>query len=386
MAPDRSLGDRMRNMRWPVKSTLTIWALLTIVLFIFSFSVRFDSDVKKLDGSDAAVFRAEQDFHRVWGGKSNQAILVVTGPDLEKAMEANDAVYRKAVKVIGKEEITSLALFWPSERIRKENRDRWDRFWKEGRENRLRGLIRERSAAYGFSDQAFAPFFNGLYGRGNDAVHPGGLITQLQERFVVHKDGEYRIMSFFPDEPRYLEALRQVMQQHPGAFIVSGKELSASISNFTIREMNFLAPLAVLFNLVLVWLFFRNWKETLIAMVPLLTGVVWLTGFMAIVDMPLNVVNIIACVIVSGVIVDYGVGITYEYRRNLHFGAVMAMTLSAASNVIGAGALLFARHPALYSTGIVMVISMVAGYLSSILVVPSFCSIMASPKQDEVRT
>jgi predicted RND superfamily exporter protein len=121
-------------------------------------------------------------------------------------------------------------------------------------------------------------------------------------------------------------------------------------------------------------------------MVPLLTGVVWLTGFMAIVDMPLNVVNIIACVIVSGVIVDYGVGITYEYRRNLHFGAVMAMTLSAASNVIGAGALLFARHPALYSTGIVMVISMVAGYLSSILVVPSFCSIMASPKQDEVRT
>ena len=132
--------------------------------------------------------------------------------------------------------------------------------------------------------------------------------------------------------------------------------------------MYFLAPLAVLFNIVLTWLFFRNWKETLIALVPLLTGVVWLLGIMSLFDMPLNVVNIVAGMIASGVIVDYGLGITYEYRHNLHFGTVMAMTLSAASNVIGAGALLFARHPALYSTGVAMVICMVVGYLSSVLV------------------
>ena len=115
---------------------------------------------------------------------------------------------------------------------------------------------------------------------------------------------------------------------------------------------------------------------------PLLTGVVWLLGIMSLFNMPLNVVNIIAGVIASGVIVDYGLGITYEYRHNLHFGTVMAMTLSAASNVIGAGALLFARHPALYSTGVAMVICMIAGYLSSVLVVPSFCSLMATSRKE----
>ena len=115
---------------------------------------------------------------------------------------------------------------------------------------------------------------------------------------------------------------------------------------------------------------------------PLLTGVVWLLGIMSLFNMPLNVVNIIAGVIASGVIVDYGLGITYEYRHNLHFGTVMAMTLSAASNVIGAGALLFAKHPALFSTGVAMVISMVAGYLASVLVVPSFCSLMEAPRKE----
>jgi predicted exporter len=338
--------------------------------------------VKKLDGSAPAVFKAEQNFHAAWGGKTNQAILVVTGRNFEETMEANDRMYREAVNVIDREDFTSLALFWPSEKNRKENRDRWDRFWKQGRERKLKGLIRERSAAYGFSDRAFTPFFVGLYSHESDASHPGGLIAHLQERFVVNKDGEYRIMSFFPDEQRNIDALRPLTQKYPGTFVVSGRALSASISRFTIREMYFLAPLAVLFNLVLTWLFFRNWRETLIALVPLLTGVVWLLGIMSFFNMPLNVVNIIAGVIASGVIVDYGLGITYEYRHNLHFGTVMAMTLSAASNVIGAGALLFARHPALYSTGVAMVICMVTGYLSSVLVVPSFCSLLATPRRE----
>ncbi len=382
LVPDPTIGDRLKKVHWPVKSTLGIWAFLTIGLLILSFSVRFDSDVKKLDGSAPAVFRAEQNFHEVWGGKTNQGILVVTGRNLEEAMEVNDRVYREAVKAVGREEFTSLALFWPSEKSRKENRERWDHFWKQGRERRLKGLIREKSAAYGFSDRAFAPFFDGLYSRDADAAHPGGMIARLQERFVVNRDGECRIMSFFPDEQRNLEALAPLAQTNPGVFIVSGRALSASISGFTIREMYLLAPLAVLFNLVLTWLFFRNWKETLIALVPLLTGAVWLLGIMSLVGMPLNVVNIVAGVIVSGVIVDYGLGITYEYSQNLHFGTIMAMTLSAASNIIGAGALLFARHPALYSTGVAMVICMVAGYLSSVLVVPSFCSIMSSTRGD----
>ena len=191
-------------------------------------------------------------------------------------------------------------------------------------------------------------------------------------------------MSFFPDEQTNLDALAPVD--------AGGIPAPSSCPDGHCRHRYppsrsgkciFLAPLAVLFNIVLTWLFFRSWKETLIALVPLLTGTVWMLGIMSLFGMPLNIVNIVAGVIASGVIVDYGVGITYEYQHNLHFGTVMAMTLSAASNVIGAGALLFARHPALYSTGVAMVISMVVGYLSSVLVVPSFCSILYRTRKAE---
>jgi hypothetical protein len=104
-------------------------------------------------------------------------------------------------------------------------------------------------------------------------------------------------------------------------------------------------PVAVLFNVVLTWLFFRNIKETLIALTPLVTGVIWLAGFMAILDIPLDVVNIIGMVVVSGVIVDYGMGVTYEYRNKLKIGTVTAVSLSAITTILGSGVLLFASHP-----------------------------------------
>jgi predicted RND superfamily exporter protein len=105
-------------------------------------------------------------------------------------------------------------------------------------------------------------------------------------------------------------------------------------------------------------------------------------GIMALFKLPLNVVNVVAAIVTTGVIVDYGLGITYEYRYNLRIGTVVAVTLSAVTNIIGAGVLLFAKHPALYSTGVAMVICMVAGYLSSVIVVPSLCSIMGTSRKE----
>ncbi len=382
LVSDPTIGDRMRKVRWPARLSVGIWAVLTVAALVLSFSVQFDSDVKKLDGSAPEVLQAEQRFHEVWGGKTNQAILVVTGKSYEDAMEKNDLIFRDAVKAVGPQNISSIALFWSSEKMRTGNSERWDRFWKQGREQKLKKLIRATSSSYGFSESAFQPFFNGLYSHPIDAASTNGLVARLQERFVVNKDGEYRIMSFFPDDQKYVDSLTAVAGKYPGTFIVSGRVLSASISAFTSREMKVLAPLAVLFNVVLAWLFFRNWKETLIALVPVVTGVIWLVGIMSLFKMPLNVVNIVAAIVTTGVIVDYGLGITYEYRYNLRIGTVIAVTLSAGANVIGSGALLFAKHPALYSTGVAMVICMVSGYLSSVIVIPSLCSLLGTAKQE----
>jgi predicted exporter len=377
-----NIDDKLRSIRWPVKLCVTVWGVLLLLALYSSLSVTFDSDVKKLDGSDQEVLRAEQTFHDVWGGKTSQAIFVVTAKSLEAAMEINDSVFQSAQSIFRKGDFTSLAQFWPSEKLRRENSAQWDFFWKQGKEDILKKLISQTSAPYQFSDSAFAPFFDGLYRHKTERANSNGLIAQLQERFVLSKNGEYRILSYFPDEQNYIDLLKGITNKYPGTFIVSGKAMSASISSFTAKEIKILAPLAILFNVMLAWVFFRDWKYTLIALVPLVTGVVWFVGIMAFLKIPLNVINIVASIVSTGVIVDYGLGITYQYRHKLRTGTIIAVSLSAATNIIGTGALLFAKHPALYSTGVAMFICIITGYLSAILVVPPLCSMMEPTGND----
>lgn len=358
--------------RWLVGA----WCVATALVLVSAFSVRFESDVKKLDGAGDEVLQAEQRFRDTWGGRANQALFVVTGSTVEAAMEANDRVYAEVAGRLTPGEFTSLAQFWPSLKTRQENAARWDRFWQEGRSDKLRGLLANAAGAHGFADDAFAPFFDGLTARRDATPAAGDMVEQLRERFVVERPGEIGILSFFPDEPRTVATLREVAARQPGAFIVSGEALSSAISTFTAREMQLLVPLAILANLLMSWLFFRDWRDTLVAHVPLVTGMVWLVGLMALLNLPLNVVNIVAAIISTGVIVDYGLGMTYEHRNNYHLGTPLAVTLSAATNVIGAGALLFTKHPALFSTGVAMVICMVTGYLAAMFVVPPLCRML----------
>lgn len=368
------------------KSYVILWALLTVGLLFFSFNLEVDSDIMRLDGSEQEVFNTEETFHKVWGGEGKQGILVVAGNDYEKVMETNDKIYQKVAQIFEASEIrqiSTLAALWSSEKTRKQNIERWNSFWREEREEKLKRLINEQSMKYQFSDDAFSPFFDNLYNSkdskdGYDIL--GGGLNRLKDRFVQKKDDEYRIMSFFPDEKGYVEKLLAISKNYPETFIVSRKVLSKSISDFTSKEVKFLAALAVIFNIVLTFLFFKSIRETLIALVPVATCLIWLFGFMFIFGLTLNVVNIIAVIIISGIVVDFGIGMTYECQYDLKIGTVIAVTLSAATTVIGAGVLVFAKHPALFPIGISIVISVVSGYLTSVFVVPPLCDMLLNKK------
>jgi predicted RND superfamily exporter protein len=192
-------------------------------------------------------------------------------------------------------------------------------------------------------------------------------------------------MSFFPDDRNFVDALMPISERYADSFIVSRKAVSRNVSAFTFGEVRFLVPVALFLNVVLTWFFFRNIRETIIALVPLFTGIIWLAGFMVLLEIPLDVVNIIGIVIVTGVIVDYGIGVTYEYQYNLKIGTIMAVSLSAITTILGSGVLLFAKHPVMFSIGVGMTVSVFIGYLTSILVVPSLCDLLVKKRRQEAK-
>jgi len=354
------------------------WVVIIIAAIVLSWQLEFNSDISQLDGSKPEVIQTEQDFHNVWGGADKPAILVVSGKNLEEALQCNERIYTEAVNEVGENNFTpmgfaSFSKLWLSNQTRIANSARWNKFWKQGRELKLRELLQEHGQDYNFSDDAFSPFFKHLYIDKVIENTPKGFtfLNRLKERFVLKKADEYQVLSFFPDKEQYIKALGVISSRYPKTFLVSRNAFSSMLSQAVSSEVIFLSGIAVLLILVLTCLLLRNVQLTVLALIPVITGIILILGVMPMLGLSINAPCVIAGIIVIGLCIDYGIFMVYTCRYNLKTGTRMAVSLSALTTVTGAVALLFALHPILFSIGIILVIGVTGGYISALLVIPS---------------
>jgi predicted exporter len=349
------------------------WALVMIAAAVSMSRLNFDNDITQFDGSESYIIEAEQKFHRIWGGEEQPAVFVVPGRSLEGALRSNRAVYRDAMAVVGEEEFASLSAVWPLREERVANRARWREFWRQGREAKLKALLREHGPAYGFSDDAFSPFFDNLYAEGEseEDLEDLEIFSRLKERFVQERENGYQVLSFFRDEDRLVSQMSEVSARHPGTFLVSRKALSRALSRSVSSEIVYLSAVAALLVPLLAGLLLRSVRLTVLALVPVVTGVVSILGMIPILGLSLNAPSVISAMVAVGLCIDYGIFMVYHCHYRMETGTETAVTLSAVTTLIGAGVLLFARHPILFAIGLTMVTGVLAGYISSILVLPS---------------
>ena len=348
--------------------------------------IRFDSNVTRLDGTDRTILAAEDKFRQVWGGNEQQgATLAVAGLDREQVLAANDAIYRQAIARCGAEHLASFASLWPARSTRAANAQRWAAFWKDGRENRLRQILQERGAAAGFAGDAFTPFFEHLYDDKEAVADPAAnkLFGQIQDRFVQQNSNGVQVLTFLADEPKIIAALTEITRDDPRVFLVSRRALSATLSESFGGEVVRTSAIAVVLILVIALVFLRSIALTCIAMVPAVTAVAVLLGALAVLGIPLNIANMISGIVVFGLSIDFGIHILHAWQHQSGRATRAAVTLAAVTTILGAGALLFARHPALFSIGLTLVIGVGAGYVAAMWVVPALCEVCRLPLHKE---
>jgi predicted exporter len=356
-----------------------LFAAFLLVAGLCAGWVRFDGDVTRLDGTAPAILQAEVEFQKVWGVRDQRdAMLVVVSPDQETTLEMNDAVYRQAASLAGTNRFVTLASVWPSLRTRAENARQWSAFWQEGRGATLRRLLAERGAVYGFATNAFEPFFAGLSASNALPAEPAAnlVFSSLKDRFVQTPKGRVQALSYFPDDPALVQAFATATQGRDDVFIVSRSVLGGILSDAFSGEVVRTSLLAGVLIVVTAFLFLRSVPLTLIALTPALAGVVGLLGGMAVLQRPLNVANLISGVVVFGLCIDFGVHVLHAWRRQESRTTRLAVTFAAATTLMGAGVLLFARHPALHSIGFTLFVGVGVGYVAAMWAVPALCGLL----------
>lgn len=137
------------------------------------------------------------------------------------------------------------------------------------------------------------------------------------------------------------------------------------------------AGLTLLLVSMILWLSSRSVQQTLLTLLPLAVGILWLLGLMGWLGLNFNLANFFGIPILIAIGVDGGVHLLARWRELDGRGGLFltstptAVTLSFATTMIGFGGLLLAHHRGLASLGALMVLGSLTVMLACLLVLPA---------------
>jgi hopanoid biosynthesis associated RND transporter like protein HpnN len=210
-------------------------------------------------------------------------------------------------------------------------------------------------------------------------ITPADIPRELSARFVG-KTGKYLLQvapkhEIFDFEPlkAFVDDVRKVDPHVTGEPIMVYESMTimrdAYVKAFVFA---FIAIIAILL------IAFRSIKYTLIGLVPLVVGIIFMVAGMWLCGINFNSANVIVMPLVLGIAVDSGIYIINRFRRE-DGGAVEVVTSSTGVGVFlntltimaSFGSLMVAHHQGVFSIGAVMSLGMVACQVAFVLVLPA---------------
>lgn len=367
VAPERE----KRRVRLPRGPVLAVWALLLAASLWQGAKLGFDGDLRGMNLVTPEVREAEGELQRSWGNMRGRALAFVEGETAEEALAANEGLFAFLAPKLPAGEIVSLAPILPSPAAQAENRRSWTEFWRGERGRSVLAALRAEGEALGFAPDAFDPFLARLTSSppavDEAALRQAGLGEAL-DALTLREGGRVRLLTLLPDTP---ETLALFAGAPSGAHLVSQTRFSDSVSAAVGKDFARYLWVTSLVVSVLVALLFRHPRKVLLTLLPAATGLAVMLGAMGLLGMKFNLFNIVATVLVLGVSVDYGIYMVCKLTEGTQGDADRAVLVSGLTTLAGFGVLVLARHPALHSIGVTVLLGVGAAIPAALLVVPS---------------
>jgi len=380
------LVEKFNNLPWDRNKWFIALLLIVIVVgIIYSPRVKFNSDLMHLDYDNQKLRQSQELYNRKSAdGYSHQYFAAWDDNDLDQALENNKGLVRAldSLKETGlvKSYVPVTKLLLHSTRDQQERIDAWNKFWTRGRVRYLRHLMAESEKQYNLPKGFYDPFLGMVstrYEPGNlveSGIVPEGMLSNYVEkqqsgRYMVYTDVSYDA----EDQSEVWKALTSVdhvLVLEPFYYCRDMVEIIHDDFNTTLWISSLFVLLVLLFS-------FRNIFIALIAFFPMFVSWYVMQGYMAIFGLEFNLINIVISTFIYGIGVDYSIfvmeGLLAEARKGetkmLEYHKV-AIFYSALVLGIVTFALIFARHPAIHSIGLITLIGMASTILITYSIQP----------------
>ena len=370
--------------------TLSIAVVALVVALLGLPRLRVEPSLDALRPSDSPLIATERDIGKAVGAGLDTATLIIDAADRDAAIERSRAVTEALRRTEPGLQIASPSdwLVSPAEAT-----ERLELFRRDGRLALAVPRLRRSLADHNLSVTAFSPGLEALAqlaeGRLPAPLRHDQLPSWLRELVQPGAaGGPFRVairLRLADAEPSRLASIRRTAQgAAPGTVLASAVEVGEALRELgdaTARRLA-LAGLAVVLLVVLVSFGFHVVK-TLLALLPVVTGVVVTLGVIAWTGQSLDLLSLAVVPILLGIGIDDGLHAVHGASRLADLAgsiraAGRAMALTTVTTAVGFGSLLLSGLPGLRTGGLVVAIGVVVCLAATLFVLPALNSLMTS--------
>ena len=368
------LIDRINGLPWDRNPwILGAMVALLAVGIVFSPKVGFDSDLRNLNYVDIPLDESQRLYSEKNESGHMNLYFAAYDNDFDKALEYDkllgarlDSLQRTGLV---KRYSSIVSLLFQTEQEQTLRIDAWKNFWTPQRIEKARRDLSAAARRQKLDPSLFEPFFalvEADYLPGN--LYESGLVPDaLLSSFIEKQDsGRWMIFSTVAFAPEDMDTVTDALVSGPQTVVLEPFYYCRDMVQIVHDDFQKTLLISSLFVLLVLLISFRNLWVSLVAFFPMFLSWYALQGFMALFGLEFNLINIVIATFVFGIGVDYSIfvmeGLLQEARTGektrLEYHKV-AIFFSALILIIVVGSLVFARHPAISSTGRITLIGMV---------------------------
>lgn len=369
---------------------LAVWICLLAAGLLTWPNLHYNGDLRVLDAPNQEVISAEEHFRETWGRNDAQAFVVASGETLDIALNRNSLIYDTLIEN-NVESLQSIAPILPGVEKQQENMEGWKQFWQNKRPD-FDTEFKNAAVKFGFSENAFNPFFKWL-DQEPVLLEPGKMLsgplqtllatmirTPRQQQGNLHgSSDEFLIMTTISTDEELLSTLLSLEQTEPGITVLANQKWRDQVEKLLRKDILVLSTAAGFFIVLFVGFAFRRVRAIVGVLAPVASALSAMPLFCFVTDGELNMMHVLMSIMVIGLSVDYGIFIVCSKIEGHSDISFFAVSICAASSLIGFGVLAFAQHPALHSLGVTVLVGIGAAWPTAMLVSP-----VILPKSEKV--
>ena len=391
-----TLIDRLSDYKFDKSKGLIGLVSTLLIVSFFTFSkVPFNNDLSKLNYTSPELKIAEIELDSLLNLSSKSLYVIAFGETPESVLKSNDFIYNKLLKF--KEDslildFNSISALVSSQNTQKRKIDNWNNFWTIDKKATVKKHLIESGAKIGFKHSTFDTFYSLLDKKFNNIeLNDYSKITSIPiDDFISLNDNFVSISSIVIVADHQIALLQETFNTQQDIVVIDRKAINEDLLGNLKNDFHNLIIYSLVVILIILLLFYRNLKLTLVTIIPILITWFLTLGLMGLFKLEFNIFSIIISTFIFGLGIDYSIfmtaGLQSQTKNKITTIATFraSIILSVISTILGVGVLLFAKHPALHSLALISIIGITSAMFISFIIQPILYRLFISNFKKEI--